>query len=526
MKKSKFIRCTAFILATILLLGLIGCNKTEDPQSTENRTDSPSFIETKETEPFPTTRLFHDHGPCGICNIDFEGETVSVLAADTFSIKREWGKESSEDEIDESVAIRNREVSETLNIVMNVEFIPYTDNYATVFTDKIKNDVDSGLHEYDVSANIASLSSSAIIRGYAANLGNVEIFPYFDFDLPCWNRSIVKNTIVDRQLYYIVGDINLSVYDATAVIWHNHDLYREIREPYDPEYFQQTVLFDEQRTPVWTVWSYDELYKWSTRAYSDQNLTVFAADTSQTTIANALIYSSELDIVVEIDDGIHQFYLNEHTKSGEFIQKVRSILSSSRSCADATAIDFANGNLLFYMSELCPDKDGNIAIREMDGIPCILPIPEYDPDRIYQTSSNIDRHSITFALDHSKSEIRTKGEATSALLELLTEETYVSVRGYYFNRIIKPKVFGASDGVNAHTITQSYSMQIFDMIIDGITFDYCNVYSSQFNDLHYLWKNVFLPDSELTLEDVYNEKAEEYDQALKELDIWFGLITN
>ena len=69
-------------------------------------------------------------------------------------------------------------------------------------------------------------------------------------------------------------------------------------------------------------------------------------------------------------------------------------------------------------------------------------------------------------------------------------------------------------------------MQIFDMIINGITFDYCNVYSSQFNDLHYLWKNVFLPDSELTLEDVYNEKAEEYDQALKELDIWFGLITN
>ena len=525
MKKSIFKILTLLLVVAMLFLS-VACNGFGNQGDTEQETQTDEPVYTPKTTSAPTSAP-HVHPPHEYCKIDFEGENVSILATDTFSIKREWGKELREDVLDESVAIRNREVSETLNIVVNVEFIPYTDNYATVFTDKIKNDVDSGLHEYDVSANIASLSSSPIIRGYAANLDNEEIFPYFDFDLPCWNRSVVKNTLTFGQLYYVVGDMNLSTYDATAVIWHNHDLYREIREPYDPEYIQQTVLDDDLKYPMY--WSYDELYKWSTRSYSDKtnnNFTVFSADTSKTTLANAMLYSCDLDFIVENNDGTHAFNLTSNEKNDLALQKIRSFLASEGSSTEATVGDFANGDVLFYMSELCPEKDGNIAIREMDGIPCILPVPEYDPDNIYQTSSNIDRHSITFALDHSKSEIRTKGEAISALLELLTEETYVSVRGYYFNRIIQPKVFGDPDGVNAHTITISYSMQIFDMIIDGIAFDYCNVYSSQFNGLNYLWKDVFLPDSELTLEDVYNEKAEEYDQSLKELDIWFGLITN
>ena len=199
--------------------------------------------------------------------LDFEGERVTVLVRDYFANSREWYKQSPEDELDEAIAMRNVAVSEALNIELDFEWVPDngSDYYGYVerFHGMITDDVDNGFHYYDISANFGGPSVSAAIRDYTLNLMDKDLFPYFDFSLPCWNRTMVENTCFNGRLHYISGDINLSMFDAAMVIWHNKTLYDRNREPTDPENIQELALEG--------YWTYEELYKWTSTFYEDSN---------------------------------------------------------------------------------------------------------------------------------------------------------------------------------------------------------------------------------------------------------------
>jgi hypothetical protein len=123
-------------------------------------------------------------------------------------------------------------------------------------------------------------------------------------------------------------------------------------------------------------------------------------------------------------------------------------------------------------------------------------------------------------LDHAKSTVQTKGEAISAFLQLATEESYTSVRGYYFNRIVKPKYFGTDDSEG----TVSNSIALFDIIIANITYEFWTIYSHQLGSLTWAWRDSMLA-SRNSLEAQYLAKQAEFDKSLREMDAWFGLIT-
>ena len=123
-------------------------------------------------------------------------------------------------------------------------------------------------------------------------------------------------------------------------------------------------------------------------------------------------------------------------------------------------------------------------------------------------------------LDHAESTVPTKGEAISAYLQLATEESYTSVRGYYFNRIVKPKYFGQDDSLG--TVTKSIT--IFDNIINNLTFDFWTIYSGQLGNLTWIWRDSLLADRN-SAEAAYLSRQAELDEALLEMDAWFGLIT-
>jgi hypothetical protein len=174
---------------------------------------------------------------------------------------------------------------------------------------------------------------------------------------------------------------------------------------------------------------------------------------------------------------------------------------------------------MFYMERLYSGYDANMAIREMDDKYGILPMPKYDINQKEYGTTAQDYYTLMFVLDHSESSIPTKGEAISAFLQLANEYTYTDVRGYYFNRIIKPKFFGTDDSEG--TVTKSIAL--FDIIVSNIKFDYCNIYSMQLNNINYLWRSACQPDAEETLESLYNADKADFEQAIRETDAWFGL---
>ena len=124
-------------------------------------------------------------------------------------------------------------------------------------------------------------------------------------------------------------------------------------------------------------------------------------------------------------------------------------------------------------------------------------------------------------IDHSGSTIPTKGEAISAFLQLANEESYTGVRGYYFNRVIKPKFFGTDDSEG--TVTKSIAL--FDIIISNIEFDYMTIYSIQLSNVNHLWRNACYDTTGASLESLYIARQADFEKAIMETDAWLGLRT-
>ena len=114
-----------------------------------------------------------------------------------------------------------------------------------------------------------------------------------------------------------------------------------------------------------------------------------------------------------------------------------------------------------------------------------------------------------------------KGEAISAYLQYSTEESYTNVRGYYINRIVKPKYFGTDDSNGS----VSKSIEIFNMIADNVEFTFISIYAPQLNGvLNSCWRNVVTGSSTATTaQAAYEAEQTNFDTALDEVDSWLGL---
>ena len=524
---------TLCLLLVLCFIGtaLVGCGKKGGAAGEEGAegaegvgggsgTAAPTEKPTNEYgEPsFTTTNNYNE--------LDFEGEEIAILYRDFIHNSREWYKASPEDELDEAIAMRNEAVQETLNIQIQFEPVESNGNdyneYTARFHGMVQTDILNDLHYYDISANFGYPTTSTSIRDFTTNLRDAEVFPYFEFSLPCWNQAVVNNTTFNNQLFYVCGDINLSMFDAAGVVWHNKTLYDRKKEDSDHDNMQDLALEG--------LWTYDELYRWVNFLYEDSNgeagiqgSDTFALLAAQSQGApfpiDAFPYAWDLEFVITENDGTHSFNVVGNQKVSDALTKCRNLLRGVGTYNTSSAKTFAAGTALFYMERLYSGYDANMAIREMNDKYGLLPMPKYDVEQEQYGTTAQDYYTIMFVLDHKDSTVPTKGEAVSAFLQLATEESYTGVRGYYFNRIIKPKFFGTDDSEG----TVSKSIALFDIIVANIKFDYCYIYSSQLGNINHLWRNACQPGVEDTMDSLYNAKRDAFEKAITETDAWLGL---
>ena len=519
----KLFKRTLALLLVLCFIGaaLVACgNKTGTQETDAGENNGNNENKTTETE----TNIYGEPSFTGVVpvnDLDFEGEELTILIRDNKMNYREWGKESTEDELDEAVLMRNSAVEETLNVVMLQELVPNADFgvFATNYNNLIIQDVTNDFHYYDIAANYAYCGAYPNVRDYAANLMDKETFPWFDFSLPCWNQAIVNNTTMNGRLHYVSGDVNLTLFDAAMVIWYNKTLYDEKREEADPDNMQLYALQG--------LWTYNELYMWASRLYEDSNGTAgkqgddtygFASSSWAVAPHDAYPYAFDLEFLTYNPDGTHEFNIVGNNKVEDAFTKVKNLINANGNCTSPSVASFTAGNYVFYPSIIYPGEDANMMIREMEDTYGLLPMPKYDVEQENYGTTTQDFYTLMTVIDHTHSTIPTKGEAVSAFLQLMTEESYTSVRGYYFNRIIKPKYFGTDDSEG--TVTNSIAL--FDIIVANIEFEYWTIYSAQLNDVAWLWRDAFR-DNAASIESVYISNESSYTDAIIGTDIWLGL---
>ena len=504
---SKILRALSLLLALIMVSAVaISCDKASTNEDPETDTQVEPTDESRDICVFPPDP-----------DIDFEGEEITILIRDNILYSREWCKEEAEDELDEVIAMRDKEISYKFDLNVKYELVPDAshDTFATAFNEIVANDVNSGTHKYDIAANGAYTGTIAAVRNYIATLNNKQAFPYFNFSFPCWNQSLVKNTTINGRLYYIAGDMNFSMFDSATVLWCNESLYNRYKEESDPEDIQQ-YAFDGK-------WTYDDLYTLASRFYTEGDDTseglnaLGFSEAERDTPYDAIPYAWDLDFVATNNDGTHSFSFENNQKAEEALGKLRTLINAKGTRKNADVEDFAGGHYLFWAGPICSSVEYNDTIREMDYRYCILPVPKYEASQEkYRTTVNGDYNLIT-VLKHFNSTLPTKGDAVSAYLQFSAEEYFAVVKELYFHERVNTKFVGAAPD---HVVHKG----VFLRIVDGIELDYRTIYSPQLNNITRLWRDTVNTDG--TLEEAYLQNKDAYEQALKDTDAWLGLGSN
>ena len=512
------------LAACFLLLTLVACGKTEEKPT-----------ETQQTETQQATNKYGDVAIESLVDfpaMDFEGETLTVLVRNDLKVSREWESEviDDDDELELAISARNDVVEGDLNLNVEIQLIGdhIHSTFVSTFLPAVQQDIDNDLHEIDIAANYGYAAMNATYRDMWANLLDKDTFPYFEFDLPCWNQAIYENATVNGKLYMCAGDLNISMFDSAMIMWHNKDLYDKVRKPEDPEDIQDWVISGD--------WTYANLYKMASY-YSDVNPEgnkgdIYAAFIQGTKWPTqplcAIPFAWQLDMVTTNNDGTHKFNIIGNNRLEEGLKMMRNLYQQAGVATEITgAGDFTEGVILFKGDVLYWSKDSNLAIRNMKDKYSIVPWPKYDELQDHYASTSQNYFTTLGIPNHAESTVATKGTAISAYLEYATEYSYTDVRGYYFKRIIEPKFFGTDDS-DGHV---TKSIAIFNTIVDNLEYDFITIYGSMLSSPVYtVWvNNVIEQDGSAmstTAESAFRKNQDEFEESIKELDKWFGIVAD
>ncbi len=534
------------LVLSFILCALIACTPAnENPSDTPAESGSGSESGTS-AGPQGTLDSTNEYGDQELvltidpAEHDYNGEQIVMLIRDDDKIKREFGMETSSEEINENILTRNEQVAADLNMEMIPEYIGSSDagDCAEAYATRIQADVGGKMHTADIAAHFGYYASDVGTREYSANLLDEYTFPYFDFSLPCWNQSVVKNSNINGKSIVCGGDMTLSMFNFAMIIWHNKDLYNanKAKVKGSPEDMQDCVLEGN--------WTADKLYQWS-QFYENTSSSnecdtygvYFQGESWCTQPTDTLPFAWQLNLMETNSDGTHEYNVVGNQKAEEAILLFRSMYDGDGNGFEhayggrCTGGGFVGGEFVFQGDVLSWTAQSSVDRRAAEFEYCLLPWPKWDELQVgtngneymedlgYYTTAQ-DCYTLIGVLDHFESDIPTKGDVVSAYLQYTSELSYKDVRGYYFEKVVRGKDFGVNDTDG----TVSKSIRIFDMIMDNLQFDYWALYSASLGDIMHLFRST-VAHTEDTLENQFKAKESTYNDALRAADVWLGLIT-
>ena len=521
--KNRVLKLIALALVVLTAFSVVGCGgcdwsmfdalfeiQPEVPSGEWNSTDDTTLVTEERTE---TDR--QSFVPIvDYTRVDFEGAKIVILLPEDNDISREFYMDVPADELDEMVGMRNASVEEALNVTVEYERVPIDrgnrENHRAILYDMIAKDFTSELHSYDISVNYAYATVGMAQRGYAANLLDQSTFPYFEFDLPCWNANFIDITSDSngKRMYYVLGDMQISYYNSAVVTWYNKTLYDNSRDELDYESLHDMAMEGQ--------WTYEEMYRMVTSMYGEkEGAKPLLINESCADIAKlALPISWGVDFMMKDAAQDHSFNIAGNTKAEDSLSKVRALFGAEGT-GYGNEVNFANGEALFFIDQFDANYDRNVVIREMEDKYGLLPLPKYDAASDYETFVG-DTYNLISVINYGGGK-DVKGGAVSAWIQLGTEESFTGVRGYYFNRVLKPKFFGTDDSQG----TVSDSIAMFDLIVNNIKFYRASVYSDQLGGINSLWCDAVDDEDGRTLEEIFEERREQLDEALQSFNDFY-----
>lgn len=410
-------------------------------------------------------------------DLDYQGATIGLASRTELRYRREICVEQAADPLDMKILLRNQQVEKYLNA--KLKFIEAPEMWgapASLITNYVTQEYNAGAEsEVDIISANAAYAVNSGMRGYLVDLNGIDA-AYLDPSQGYWNQSYVEAATCYDQLYYIVGDLSLTIYDKAIVEFVNLDTAKA--EGIDPSEFYNHVYEG--------TWTFDTFYNYVnnyTYVDTNNNFEVDAGDDIrlstifQSEAADGYFFAFNIDVIDTNDDGTHTIKVDGNNKlvSGtEMVADLYSLAGIYHGDTSTAFKRFIEGDAFFLTDILYRNENQNKELRNATFQYGVLPLPKYDQDQADYNTSPQDAYNALAVLKTHEDKI----EIASAFLEVMASKSYDDVRPFYVEKMIKGEYVADSD-----------SVKMVETVLDGLIFDTGWVFSFEVERFAYdVWR--------------------------------------
>lgn len=492
----------AFSLAALmLLLALVGCTGGATGDDAEDSaTDT-----VVETDKWGQKAVSHEVPE----ELDYQGMEIGFACRTEDRYRREISMEEQKDPLDMQIFLRNQQAEAYVGAKLKfVEAPALWGEPSSNIVNFVKKEAESGAQSsVDVIFAYAAYTVDPGMRPYLVNL-NGESMPYLNINKEYWNQSYVKSATCYNQLYYIVGDLTLTIYDKAIVTFVNLDKANAAG-------ITSESLYNAVYNKEWTFQYYNDLVTNYPYMDNNNNGIVDAGDQMRVTTimqseaCDGYYASFDISLIKTNDDGSHTITVDGNSKLETGTEMVSGLYTQAGMFFGGTGTAFErfiNGDSLFHVDILYRNAGQNQQLRSSKFAYAILPMPMYNTDQgAYYTTSQDAYNVISVLKTHPD-----KLEAVSAFLEVLASKSYDDVRPFYIEKMVKGEYAADSD-----------SVKMVEIVMDGIKFETAWLYSFQVERYAYnLWRSGACQKPK-PVSEKWGEIQDTATQAVRTFDMWF-----
>ena len=500
--KKEFIRIISFILALITLTLCFGaCANTDVEDETTAADVNATTVTDANTTSGENEPLTDEWGRPYIASPTAEGTkfadgtVISVLLRDDITWNREFFAEGTNGDIlNDAIYKRNQSLEEDLNFTF--EFIESSSKDETQLT-VIAEYQSGGTSGLDLISNYAAYSTVAALRDCYVNLYDVKTM---NVSNPWWNPNYVEAATIKDQLYFIVGDLNLTGVDRAIVIYYNTTLASN---------YNIGNLYDTVLDGQWTV---DLLIQYSKDAWVDTNQSgapdmadkVGLLSSGGAAAYDAFLTAFGIDMLAKTADGGLEIAWDPDKVSSAIDYNIALLNENNGTYTDSDDTNqinkFTNDEALFWLFYIYPSAEVNTALRNMPSGYGLLPLPKYDlnQENYYTTAQNAYSTMSIMATSKHLNEVGT-------VFEEWNYRSYMDILPAYCEVIMKTRY-----------LVDVESGMVFDLIRESIKFDTGMIYGHELEKIGTFTRSI-VQSGNNTFASTYKVQEKVYNNRIKQL---------
>lgn len=484
----KKIICLLMALA-MLAMCMVGCKKDKE--------EDDNTVETIVSDGPPP------YDPA-IDSLYYEDKELTLYYAEVGGMPRlEYvAEEYSSDPISNVIFKRNVTVEEKFGVKLK-----FQSKGGIEMCDDLKTRYSAQDPTVDIIAPYTYYGVGLTTEGVYADINSLN---YINPESTWWNQSYVDAITYNGKLYSLIGDLTTSATCSTVTTFVNMQMMREFG-------LEDTDLFEVVENGDWTL---DYMIEMCKDVYSDDDSIDGRSDDDRygfilgqiSQPAEALLVSFGFKWTTYDSEGNMKFCLND-SKNIDILTALQDKLYKNDvhtgiyKAAAPTESDFATKGVAKYI-ELFTTKKTMMTISFLNTAEelvktdieyLILPVPKYDTNQTEYRSMTHDSHC-----NISISAMSDDKDAAAAIVEYM---------GYYSEKELTPQYFEIS--YQARYASNSYTMKLFDMVVDSVHFDFARTYAKSLGEPTHLMRNLVKDSKEISSTIATGQKA--CDRYLKQL---------